>query len=456
MRALVLTPFLLAPLASAGELLVEERKLGEVPEGVALEGETVYDPDGNPWPVVHRVQWSPDGRRVAHVGLREGRTHAVIDGVVLDAYDFLGAPVWSDDGEHVAFRAGNRESSKRERWYVLLDGERQGAEDWIGALRFAPGSDELCYWTQPGARLGAMGEYTGGDLVFRRGKKKGKKWDDAHALLPIAASADGDVVASPALRKGEWHVMRFDAKGERKIGRREEGHAMITGFALSPDGKDAAIVCPDPRASAPDMPDLPAGMAPPAGMFGPKPVVIHGKEVYGRDEDGAGQPVFSPNGKHLAYKLLDGDAMGVAIDGACPAPAPGAFVHTPVWSPDSKRVAYAVTEGGEVSPFWRLGPEGDSAVKGGRTTVVVHDRRGKGIERGADHAAVRDLAWSPDGDVVAYAARTDEGWAIVCGEARGPAYDEVGPPVFAPDGSAVCYGARSGRELWWRVLRLGD
>ena len=337
---------------------------------------------------------------------------------------------------------------------MLLDGEEVGNEDWIGVVAFRPGSDELCYWTQPGARIGSMGEYTGGDLVLRAGKKKGKKWDDANALQPLAFSSDGTVIASPAKRKGAWHVMHFDKKGERKLGKKDDGHGLITSFALSPDGKDVAICCPDPRASSPDMPDLPPGMAPPAGMFGMHPVVVHGKDVHGRDEHGAGQPVFSPNGKHLAYKLKTDDGMTIGVDGKATALWPDAFVHTPVWSPDSKHFAYAVTEGGTVSPFWELGPEGDSAIKGGKARLVVSDRRGKDPELGDEFLELGEPVWSADGERVAHAARTEDGWIVVCGEARSPAYDEVGALVFAPNGTTLCFGARTNRELWWRVMEV--
>jgi WD40 repeat protein len=440
--------------AAPGELLLEEQRLATIPEGIELEGEPVFDPDGNEWPNVNPVRWSPDGRRVAYVGIMDGKTHAVIGDEVLKSYDLLGAPIFSYDGEHVAFRAGNRRTAKQEKWHVLLDGKEVGNEDWIGLVAFRPGSDELCYWTQPGARIGSMGEYTGGDLVFRAGKQKGKQWDDANALLPVAFSSDGSVIASPAQRKGAWHVMRFDKKGERKLGKRDDGYSLINSFALSPDGKDVAVCCPDPRASGSEMPDLPPGTAPPAGMFGMHLVVMHGKDVYGRDEHGAGQPVFSPNGKHLAYKLKTDDGMTIGVDGKSTALWPDSFVHTPVWSPDSKRFAYAVTEGGTVSPFWELGPEGDTAIKGGKTRMIVSDRRGKDPEIGEEYLEVRDVAWTPDGDTVTFRARTDDGWVVVCGERVSPVFDEVGAPVCSQDGSKVCFGARAGRELWWKVMEI--
>jgi len=39
---------------------------------------------------------------------------------------------------------------------------------------------------------------------------------------------------------------------------------------------------------------------------------------------------------------------------------------------------------------------------------------------------------------------------------EGPAGDEIWPPVWSADGKAAGYGARQGRELWWRVEKLGE
>ena len=438
--------------ASTGDLQLEETLIATIPEGIELEGEARIGPDGNEWPNVSYVYWSADGRRVAYVGMQDGGSYPVIGEEVLAGYQFVDPPVFSDDGQHVAFRVGNRKSSKQERWWVLLDGETQGAEDWIGTIQFRPGTDELCYWTQPGARIGSMGEYTGGDLVFRAGKKKGKKWDDANALIPVSFSADGSVIASPAMRKSKWYAMRFEKKGERKP-KKKEGTQMITSLALSPDGKDVALCTMDPRATGSGMSDLPPGMPASAGMFGMKLIVMHGKEVYGQDQSGAGQPVFSPDSKRLAYKLLSGDKMGIAIDGKPPATASD-YVHTPVWSPDSKRIAYAVTEGGMVNEFWRLGFEGDYSISGGQTHLYFHDRGGKNATEGSSYLEVRDIVWGPDDDQIAYRARTDDGWIIVCGDKQSPVFDQVGTPTFGPQGAAVYFGARTERELWWRVLEL--
>ncbi|MCA8980116.1 MAG: PD40 domain-containing protein [Planctomycetes bacterium] len=439
--------------ALTGELRLEEARIATIPDGIELEGAPLVGPDGKEWPNVHRVQWSPDGRRVAYVGLKEGRTHAVIGEDVLESYHFLSAPVFSDDGEHVAFRAGNRKSAKQEQWWVLLDGKQTGAEDWIGAVQFRPGTDELCYWTQPGARIGSMGEYTGGDLVLRAGKRKSKKWDDANALMPLHFSADGEVIASPAMRGGKWTALVFDKKGERKPGK-QEGLSMLSAVALSPNGKEVALCGADPRGTGSEVPDLPPGMAPPRGMFGMKLIVMHGKEVYGRDELGAGQAVFSPNGKSLAYKLLSNEGMAIAVDGKTALAFQDGFVQTPVWSPDSKRIAYGVNEGGAVDPFWRLSPEGDGAITGGKVRVVQHDPRGKHEERGEEFLEVRDLVWNSDSSKLAYCARTAEGWIVVCGAMHSSVFDEVGTPSFAPDDGKLLFGARVGRELWWKVLEL--
>jgi roadblock/LC7 domain-containing protein len=72
-------------------------------------------------------------------------------------------------------------------------------------------------------------------------------------------------------------------------------------------------------------------------------VVVDGKE--GKQYDGiVGSPIFSPDGKRVAYAAVIGDKQFVVVDGKEGKQYDG-IVGSPIFSPDSKRVAYAAVIG---------------------------------------------------------------------------------------------------------------
>ncbi|MEM1552873.1 MAG: hypothetical protein QXH03_09445, partial [Candidatus Bathyarchaeia archaeon] len=152
----------------------------------------------------------------------------------------------------------------------------------------------------------------------------------------------------------------------------------------------------------------------------------------------------------------------------------------PVFSPDGKTVAYAAKEGGK----W---------------LVVVGEKRGRSF----DAIMFSEIDWlvsivreaptiifSPDGKKVAYVGFDGNRAFVVAGDTISSAFDSVGglcvgggfgytqkgqsmllPPtfvvtvgetvrckgspfVFSPDGSKIAFGARTGTELWWKVMQV--
>ena len=440
------SPVLPFDLAPDGEVSFEETLLATIPEGYSLEGEPRRDPDGNTVPNVSRVVFSPDGRRVAYVAHQGSQSYPTVGEEVGEAYHYIDPPFFSDDGQHVGFRVGNRVKKDREKWWVLLDGEETHPEDWMGRVTFRPGSDEVVYWAQPGARIADGGFYERKDLIFKCPGKKGKKWRDARALFPPTYSSDGKTVATAASRGGEWYVLLITKRGQKQA---KKGYSMINCVALSPNGKDHAVsVLKDSDGLG--FGDMPPGMTMMGGSF----AIEHGKKKYGAGYDSAGVPVFSPDGKHLAYKVLRAGQMGIAIDGDKRAECEHDYVFTPIFHPKGKRIAYVANQGGKIDDYWKMGVEGDWSLKGGENRIISHDLRGKKSEQSEAYLEIRHSTFSPDGDLIAFAARTEEGWRIVVGEKQSEPFDELGPPVFSADGKVVAFGARSERELWWRTLAV--
>ena len=118
-------------------------------------------------------------------------------------------------------------------------------------------------------------------------------------------------------------------------------------------------------------------------------------------------------------------------------------------------MAFVTNEGGTVEPGFRLTPTGEHTLEGGVDSLRTRTFAARDSPRlVASHLEIRDPTFSEDGSLVAYRARDETGWRIRVGDTQSEAFDEVGPPRFSKDGKHVAFGARSGRELWWRVLKL--
>jgi roadblock/LC7 domain-containing protein len=391
-----------------------EHAFAKVPDGVEVSGEVVF---------------SDDGSIVAYVGTRAGRSVPVVGDAVGEPFDFLDPPAIGARG-NVAFRAGNRTSKSAEKWWVLLDGKRTGECDWIGTLSWSPDGARLAYWTQPGATLRADGIYGGGSMVLSIDGKRGAKWEDADALSPPAWSRDSKLVVTSAMKGGQWHVL----VGERSVDRQP----FVDGPVPSPDGKRVALAIAKSGAQS----------GPPPAIAGPTWIVACDKKRLGAGYDSAASPVFSPDGRRIAYKAMKGGKCGIAIDDE-PAQLDFDFVAAQLFSPDSKRLAFAGATGCEIDASVAVTREGEFNVKGGHWKLVVDGR-----PEGESFDEIRDAAFSPDGARVAFRARTGAKWRIACAATRSDEFDQVGPPSFSADSKAVAFGARAGRELLWKVLAL--
>jgi len=101
--------------------------------------------------------------------------------------------------------------------------------------------------------------------------------------------------------------------------------------------------------------------------------------------------------------------------------------YTPIFSPNGKRIAYAASEGNGL--------------------FVVVD----GTEAKRYHSILKhSIAFSPDSKRVAYVAREGDKWFIVVDGKEGKRYDDIlkYSPVFSPDSKRVAYAARDG-DKWY-------
>jgi Tol biopolymer transport system component len=171
--------------------------------------------------------------------------------------------------------------------------------------------------------------------------------------------------------------------------------------------------------------------------------------ALGLSYDSAGSPVYSPDGSQLAFKVLVGAKMGVAVDMEKDAPCTFEFVDELTFDPHGNEVAFVASSGCKLDQ--RLGwqvLEDLVEAKGGSWFVVVGSTPSSEFER------TQRPTWSPDGSRLAFAARQGGAWRVVVGTQSSETCDEVAHIGWAPDGQAVWYGARRGQELWWSKLAV--
>ena len=164
-------------------------------------------------------------------------------------------------------------------------------------------------------------------------------------------------------------------------------------------------------------------------------VVIDGAMDRPNLDPSDGPPVFSPNGKRLAYVAQEGVQRLVVLDGKPGTKYEAVYKGTLTFSPDSKRLAYL-------------------AGKGGKRIVVVDGSDGNPYT----DVGATTLRFSPDGTKLAYAAQIDTGgWAVVVNERAGPVFDSIGPFTglnWSPDSTRLAYAAQ-GKGQWAAILGDG-
>lgn len=201
-------------------------------------------------------------------------------------------------------------------------------------------------------------------------------------------------------------------------------------------------------------------------------VVIDGAIDRPNVDPNDGAPVFSPDGKRLAYVAQDGGQRFVVLDGKPGTKYEAVYKGTLTFSPDSKRLAYLagkgstrmlVMDGVEGKPYrgamastLRFSPDGTkfayaAQLESGKWAVVVNGKAGAAF----DHIGpFTGLHWSPDSKRLAYAALLDKQWAAIVDDGGFP-YDAIASMVFSPDSRRAAFYAQTAGK-WISVVNEPD
>ncbi len=398
----------------AGSLLVspvaadEVERLGAIPREHEVKAAPVF---------------SPDAKRVAYAAVVGGQSIVVVDGKPGAPSTFADSPVFSDDGAHVAYRAGNRTGRRAEKWWIVVDDETGKSHSWVGPPSITDDGSAVAYWAANGVTLArGTGIYTGGDYFVVFGRKRGKRFSgEGDVLTPPTISPCGKRVGYVAVKsRGAWQVV-VDRKASKSF-------PMVGGPGFSRDGKRWAF----------------------PAMLGNGWALVNHRGKVGPRYDSVGTPSFG-RASRVAHGACESGSW-FAVVGGKRRSGDYAFVGGFVFDAAGDRLAYRAnvggTRGGPALPpgmppeALPMIPGMGPGVEGGRWWIVVDDER-----VGDGHDEVGDPVFGPDGRRVAYRARDGEAWRVWCGGRSSDAYDHVSAPVFIDDGQALAFGARRGAEL---------
>ncbi len=354
-----------------------------------------------PIAIIGKPVLGPDGRKLAYECSRgtSGASDATAWCVYVDrskGADFAscGSPVFSADGSTVAHsvrigKGGAQNRAFRTTHAVVVGGKAGPESDEVTSPVFGPKGKSIAYKSRDGAAWSMIVD----------GKAQGSYTELGMPLW----SPDGKGLAYKASRGGKWVVVRDGKPGEEvpRIG----GEPV-----WSPDGGSLAF----------------AAFRGEEGF-----IVVNGKPL--ETFQLVDQPVFSSDGLRVAYPAkAAGQPKWMIVWGDRKGEPHYDTLETPVWSPDGKHIAYRA--------LWKF-----------KWIVVVDDGKNEMFD------AIGPVTWSPDSAKVAYPAQKDGKWHMVVHYRRLEAFDEIlTPGHWSADSKKVAFGARKGQHLVWRVVATAE
>jgi WD40 repeat protein len=282
------------------------------------------------------LTFSPDGMHLAYSAGVDRVCTLVVDGRTTAQYDGIvdGHPIFSSDSKRIAFVA-----ETKGKWALVVDGVQSAPYDRIWGFVFSADSRRVAY-------------------AVRRGKKwspvvdgrLGEEYDD---ILGPVFSPDSQRVAYAVKRDKRWSVMTDGQMGEN--------YENVSSLAFSPDSKRLAyaaaqdkrwMIVVDGRPAVKD-----AGRV--AGLF---PLGSAGVYYGNHHVEWSPKVIFIPDSSRIAYTTLSDkgvkSAFSVVLDGK--ADREFGDIGFPVFSLDGKHIAYQAQTAlfSSLRPKWAMVVDG--------------------------------------------------------------------------------------------------
>lgn len=358
---------------------------------------------------------SQDGQHVAYgasYGSSQGAGSAIAtgikwfivrDGIEIGPFDALGPPVFSPDGQHIAF-----ECKIGERWKMFVDTKSFGdAFSYIDKPLFSSDSKMLLFGETGEASRTPRVVFT--DLEFKQQRVIEQGGG------PLAVSPDLTRAAAIQEHNNKRRVVEFALNLTGKV---KEGalYDEISSMVFSADGTSLVY-----RAKRGDATFL----------------IMNGKEERLPEGEYPWPPVIKPGNAGVGIAIVgkDGAYLYQAFGGGGASAQRYREIADVVYSSDGKIHAYV-------------------AIKNDQFLIVVNDKEGPVYDR------VISPQLSPDGKFLVYRARRENSRFVVVADATGkvisehPGYQRVFETTFTKDGESVAYGAIDEKQIMWKVEKL--
>lgn len=269
------------------ELSFEEKLLSVIPDGFDQVSNYRFSPDFKK--IAYKVSKSGRG---AYIVSKTGVEHIVIGDIKGEEFDYVGVPVFSPDYKLVAYRA-----RKGEKYFVV--GDKKSEEfDYVGDPVFGRERGQLAYAANIGGKITWTPSLFGRNPTADYGILSGGKW---FIVSGDIRGTEFDFVGDPVLSP-DGKLIAYKAFEGENIGYVLNYNEKIY-KSFTPKGKWFIVV----------------------------------GDNKGEAFDAVGTPVFSPDGKQIAYAankeqkwfVLVGNTKGEEFD---------RVIGDPIFSPDSKQV----------------------------------------------------------------------------------------------------------------------
>ncbi|RJP37494.1 MAG: hypothetical protein C4548_14265, partial [Desulfobacteraceae bacterium] len=314
---------------------------------------------------------SPDGNHWAAIVQSGGKARVMLNTQMGREFDLVYAVAFSPDSMKLAYivRQG-------EKFFVYVNQDRSppfAFVDYRQGLMFSPDSEDLVYVASVDGKTGSL---------IKNGEP-GEAYDE---IKHVTFSPDGRRLAYAARKGVQWRLVENDKKSP--------GYRDIISVRFSPDSKH--LVC-----------------------------VVHGDDaafvvLNGQKSESyryiAGNPIFSNDGKRLAYMVLEENrgnmSMRMVVDNQTGPLFDNIGLY--LFSQDGKQFAY----------------------------MAEIEKKGMLMHNGKAHASYEALGipvFSPDGRRLAHPAFQNQQWFMVDNGEKGQGFDHIEPPIFCPSGERMAY-----------------